>query len=112
RKITSATSVDNLRRDAKRWLKALREAGHHVRSAPARPVLRDVQHALAREYGYESWIALKAAVEKPEPIRLVEDVLRAVNQPDEAALQRLNAHYDRTFNFDDLWAEVWRRTDS
>src|SRR5262249_39391089 len=29
---------------------------------------------------------------------------------DEAALQRLNAHYDRTFNFDDLWAEVWRRT--
>ena len=31
-------------------------------SAPATPVLRDVQHALAREYGHESWIALKKAV--------------------------------------------------
>ena len=24
-------------------------------------------------------------------------------------LQRLNAHYHRTFTFDDLWAEIWRR---
>ena len=42
--------------------------------------------------------------------RLVDDVLAAFNAHDEAALKRLNEHYDRTFNFDDLWAEVWRRT--
>ncbi|MEI9890782.1 MAG: hypothetical protein WDN45_09555, partial [Caulobacteraceae bacterium] len=31
--------------------------------APAEPGLRDVQHGLAREYGQESWIALKQALD-------------------------------------------------
>jgi uncharacterized protein len=64
------TTLDNLRKSAKRWLKALREGDasarerlHHVHpSAPSEPTLRDVQHALARERGHESWVSLKASV--------------------------------------------------
>ena len=40
---------------------------------------------------------------------LVRDLLLAFDSRDEAALHRLNAHYRRSFTFDDLWAEVWRR---
>jgi hypothetical protein len=179
RQITSATSLDNLKKEAKRWLKALRdgdaeararlerayapagpakaghhvpgaagpaeaghhvpgaagpaeaghhvpgaagpaEAGHHVPRAPAKagrhvlaapatPVLRDVQHALALEHGRESWIALKQAVETPQHDRLTEDMLLAFNAHDEQALQRLNDHDKRLFSFEDLWAEIWRR---
>jgi ankyrin repeat protein len=64
------TTLDNLRRAAKRWLKALRDGdadarARLVRAYPAAPepaTLRDVQHALARERGHASWIALKNAV--------------------------------------------------
>jgi ankyrin repeat protein len=71
RGLTSRTRLDTLRKDAKRWLKALRAGDPAARSqltaawpeAPAEPGLRDVQHALAREYGAESWVALKAALD-------------------------------------------------
>src|SRR5262245_9806494 len=131
RTITSATSLDNLRKEAKRWLKALRAGEPDARArlertwpaAPANPVLRDLQHALAQEYGHESWIALKHAlaavrVESASPARartaeeydrLANDMVAAFDSHDEAALQRLNAHYQRTFTFDDLRAEIWRR---
>lgn len=49
-------TVDNLGKEAKRWLKALRGGDTHARArlvrayptAPAEPTLRDIQHALAR----------------------------------------------------------------
>src|SRR5579871_2918915 len=71
RKLTPATTLDHLRKQAKRWLKALREnnaeARERFRSAypggPEQPGLRDVQHALALVYGQTSWISLKAAIE-------------------------------------------------
>ena len=52
-------TLDSLRKEAKRWLKALRahDADARARYAravpdgPAAPTLRDVQHALAREFG-------------------------------------------------------------
>ncbi|HEU0007228.1 MAG TPA: hypothetical protein VFS12_14685, partial [Terriglobia bacterium] len=132
RKITPARSLENLRKQAKRWLKALRANRPEARarfeqaypSAPANPVLRDVQHALAREYGHESWIALKKAVEKLAAEstgttlqtqtaegyeRLAQDLILAYDSQDGAALERLNEHYHRSFTFDDLWAEIWRR---
>jgi ankyrin repeat protein len=64
------TTLDNLRRAAKRWLHALGAGDPEARArldraypgAPDRPTLRDVQHALARERGHESWIALTHAV--------------------------------------------------
>jgi hypothetical protein len=132
RQITPATSLDNLRREAKRWLKALRagnpDAGARLArthpSAPAVPGLRDVQHALAREHGLESWAALKLAIERrpaasaaldgrtstvEDHEQLANDLVLAFDARDEAALQRLNSHYGRTYTFDDLSAEIWRR---
>jgi hypothetical protein len=87
-------------------------------------VLRDVQHALAREHGHESWIALKQLLEQPaaagkqpewrsrtadEFERLAHDWVLTFDSRDEAALQRLNEFYQRAFSFDDVWAEIWRR---
>ena len=55
RRITPQTTLENLKKEAKRWLKALRandpEARERFANGPAHPVLRDVQHALALEYG-------------------------------------------------------------
>ncbi len=64
------STLDNLRKAAKRWLKALRANDREARArldraypaAPGEPQLRDVQHALARERGYESWKAMIDAV--------------------------------------------------
>jgi ankyrin repeat protein len=70
--LSPATTLETLRKQAKRWLKALRAADRDawVRlrrvwpTAPAMPTLRDVQHALARERGAAGWTALKAALAK------------------------------------------------
>lgn len=70
RTLTPRTNLDTLRKDAKRWLKALRAGDAEARSrllalwpkAPAEPGLRDAQHALALDYGCESWATLKAAL--------------------------------------------------
>src|ERR1700687_3503713 len=72
RQLTSATTLDNLRKEAKRWLKALRENDAEAlerlqRAHPkvsSHPVLRDVQHALAREYGLQNWKELNLALKK------------------------------------------------
>jgi len=65
-------SLDSLKKEAKRWLDALRanDADAHARlvdalpEAPPAPTLRDVQHALAREHGFPGWAPLKAAIEQ------------------------------------------------
>lgn len=66
RQLSSRTTVALLKQEAKRWLSALRredaDAQQRLRTiwpgAPADPTLRDVQHALAREHGLVSWVAL------------------------------------------------------
>ena len=71
RTLTAKSTLEILRKDAKRWLKALQAGDAKARGrltaawpeAPAQPALRDVQHALAREYGLSGWIALKAALD-------------------------------------------------
>lgn len=40
---------------------------------------------------------------------LARDYVAAFDARDDAALDRLNRHYGRSFTFDDLWAEIWRR---
>jgi len=70
RTLTPKTNLDTLRKDAKRWLKAIRAgdaaAIARLRDAGAKPSgdpgLRDVHQALALDYGYENWVALKAAI--------------------------------------------------
>jgi hypothetical protein len=66
RQLTPASTLDNLKKEAKRWLKALRAHDEPARArllrsfpeAPPEPRLRDVQHALAREHGLASWMSL------------------------------------------------------
>ncbi|ESQ81756.1 hypothetical protein AEAC466_20250 [Asticcacaulis sp. AC466] len=71
RVITPKTTLDTLKKDAKRWLKAIRTDDATARArlaaawpqAPDAPALRDIQHAVAREYGHASWMALRAALD-------------------------------------------------
>jgi len=74
RPLTSTTSLDTLRKNAKRWLTAIRNGDREAHDrleaviTHAGPVsLRVVQQALAREYGFESWAALKRDRESQAP---------------------------------------------
>jgi ankyrin repeat protein len=71
RTFSSRSSIEVLRREARRWLKSIdsgdpqalvrfRQAVPHFSGAPG---LRAVQHALAREHGLASWEALKQELE-------------------------------------------------
>lgn len=72
RTLSLKSTPDVLKQDAKRWLKQLRATDPDARTrlttawpdAPADPSLRDVQHALAREYGFVDWKALLVALEE------------------------------------------------
>jgi uncharacterized protein len=67
RQLTPKSNLDTLKKEAKRWLKALRanDLEAHTRlqrahpQAPAEPGLRHIQHALAQEYGLADWAELK-----------------------------------------------------
>src|SRR5882757_6076262 len=67
RKLTAKSSLESLKREAKRWLKAVRagEPAAIARLKQALPRagtalgLREIQQALAREHDVESWAALK-----------------------------------------------------
>ena len=123
RQLTTTTTLDNLRREAKRWLKALREgeleAQERFRSAYPKhtgsPMLRDVQYALAREHGLENWKELTVAVQQAARSRTREAYDQAARDfvsaygGDVSALERLNRHYSRSFTLDDVKAEIWRR---
>ncbi len=69
------SSLDNLRKAAKRWLKELRigdpaavaRLQRVYPKAMAGATLRDIQHALALERGFESWTALKKNLADAEP---------------------------------------------
>jgi len=71
RSLSPFSNLDVLRGEAKRWLKAISggdiEALARFRRVSADhdgvPKLRQVQHAVAREYGFSSWAALKQEIE-------------------------------------------------
>jgi len=77
RRITPRTSLENLKKEAKRWLKELRADNFDARARlertltklPANIALRDVQRALAREYGFAGWNELKQALEGQTPAK-------------------------------------------
>lgn len=104
KRLSPNASLDTLRNTAKRWLKALRAGDDAARArllaaypkAPTEPGLRDVQHALACQYGHADWTALKAALADLALGRLgraeqVEIVLRHCWQGDKTAAMRLTA---------------------
>ncbi len=86
RKLTSRSSVENLKREAKRWLKALRENDPDARARlaraipdpPADPTLRNVQHALAVEHGHSGWAALSAALASQTSVDSASGQLTAI----------------------------------
>ena len=119
------SSLDNLKKAARRWLNALRAGDPDARRrleratpvAPAHPVLRDVQHALAREHGHESWMDLKRALGRLDAAsspdvaqfeRLADDFLRAYESGDTGALMRLSAYLQHPVTWQELRAEAQR----
>jgi ankyrin repeat protein len=72
RKLTPRSTLEQLKREAKRWLRALQAGDPAARARleraltdpPPVPTLRDVQLALAREHGLDGWSALKHTVER------------------------------------------------
>ena len=76
-------TLDNLKKEAKRWLKELRANNGDARirleraypKAPTNPGLRDIQHALALERGLSGWIALKQAAQYES---LASDIVTAL----------------------------------
>ena len=105
-------SFNNLKKDAKRWLAALREhdadaqarLARALTNAPENPTLRDVQLALARENGFAGWTELKRAL-SPDPaasantFQLYEEkaaaLLDAYRTGTPAAMER---HYRHTWH--------------
>jgi hypothetical protein len=86
RQITPRTTLDSLKAEAKRWLRAIRandeaareRLGRALERPPANPTLRDVQHALAKEHGFPGWTALKDRLSPQSPIRRYENVAAAL----------------------------------
>ena len=121
------SSLDNLRKAARRWLKALRAHDPEAQArltrampaAPQRPVLRDVQHALAREHGHDSWLDLKRALDTREGAARSPDIaqfeqlaagfLAAWQSGDPNALKRLAACFRHMVTWEQLRAEVNRQ---
>jgi ankyrin repeat protein len=72
RRLSHASNLDTLKKEAKRWLKEVRSGAsgarerllEHHPSAPEEPTLRDAQLALARSYGYGGWRELLSALEE------------------------------------------------
>jgi len=104
RSLTSKTKLESLRKEAKRWLKALRaddaRAIERLKAAypkaPPTPGLRDVQHALALEYGQPGWAALKAALAtspSESDADRIDTILRHGWTGDIAAAERILARH-------------------
>jgi ankyrin repeat protein len=104
RVLTSETSVDYLRKEAKIWLKALRAGQPDARTrlvaawpeAPDSPGLRDIQYALAREYGVPGWIELKEAAadqHKSPREQALQALLKAADTGDAAAVESILANH-------------------
>jgi ankyrin repeat protein len=102
RTLTPDSSLETLKKEAKRWLKALRAGDAEARrrlvavtpAAPANPSLRDVQLALAREHGLPGWAVLRAALddlamERRSNVEHVDIVLRSAWGGDPAAAARI-----------------------
>src|SRR5262249_44796990 len=139
RRLTATTNLRNLRREAKRWLRALRENNrkaherfdHAYPKHAETPMRRDVQHALACEHNLENWKELKLAVKQAKKLKTGESwtlaarraagrqaggqparprgALPGVEGGPAAMLAGYARHYSRSFSAADLKAEIWRR---
>jgi hypothetical protein len=114
RPITARTTLDNLRKEAKRWLRALRanDAAARARFAnahphpPADPTLRDVQHALASEYGLPGWTALKIRLTTDAPLdryaRVADALVSAYHTGDDRAMRVVWGYFGHMRTWDGM----------
>ena len=101
------TSIESLKKQAKKWLKDLRAGDTAARarlasahpSAPVEPGLRDVQHALARERGFSGWAALVvAATDDGSREAAVRALLEAAARGDTVQVDQLLARHPDIVN--------------
>jgi hypothetical protein len=108
RTLTPDSSLENLRKVAKRWLRALRDGDARAQgrllaitpaAAPTDPGLHDVQLALAREFGFQGWTALRQALddlalERRSHAERIDLILRSANwQGDRITASRILARW-------------------
>lgn len=127
RKLTPQSSLENLKREAKRWLAAIRDHDPEALSRFARalagssmlpsPTLRDVQLALAREHGFSGWGALRTELARQRDGvpgsrgEAIPELFRAAGRGDVARVETLLAAYPDIVNaFDHLEGNTGRRT--
>ncbi len=132
RTLTPDSSLETLKKEAKRWLKALRAGDEQARqrlvaatpAATANPSLRDVQLAVAREHGLSGWAALKTALDdlamaRRSTAERVDIVLRSAWGGDPTAAARILGRWPEIATHDiyiaaatGRLAEVERRLDA
>ena len=108
---TPRRNLESLKKEAKRWLAALRDDDPDARARLARatpnppdePALRDVQLALAREHGFAGWSDLKDAIEsqgsKPGMLAAYEDMADALLQAYRTGTpEAMERHYRLTWH--------------
>jgi hypothetical protein len=106
RQLTPLSSLDGLKKEAKHWLKALRTNDPDALArfkraypqAPENPNLRDVQHALALEYGFAGWNPLRnhlATTTLQQYEEMAEALLDAYRTGTPAAMER---HWKHTWH--------------
>jgi hypothetical protein len=106
-------TLESLKKEAKRWLHALRQNQPDSRTRleqivsdpPAKPTLRHVQHALALEHGFSGWTELKHTL-----MADVEETAKALGQFEQMADALLEAY--RTGSPEAMkrhWALTWHR---
>ncbi len=113
RTLSSHSTLDALKTEAKRWLKALRAGEPQARrrlaavmpDMPAAPALRDVQFALAREHGLAGWAALRQALDdlalaRRSAAERADIMLRSAWGGDLAAARRILARWPETGGHD------------
>src|SRR5262245_39691454 len=114
RQIGSRTSLKNLKREAKRWLRFLhaQDPQAHARllallpTASTSPTLRDVQLALAHEYGFSTWEALRDTLARNATLREYEKVVEALSSAyasgDATAMRTVRDHFGHRRTWDAL----------
>jgi len=106
RTLTPDTNLESLKKEAKAWLKALRAGDLDARTrltaivpdAPPEPGLRDIQLAIARDYGFAGWADLREALADQaltlrSPADLVDEALRFTWQNEFGAAIRIRNRF-------------------
>jgi hypothetical protein len=106
-------SFESLKKEAKRWSSALRgnipdaraRLERAIPNAPAKPSLRDVQHALAVEHGFSGWTELKRKIAAD-----AEETTRSLRRFEDMAEALLEAYRTGTpAAMERHWALTWHR---